>query len=974
MDLIGKRVNYKSSKEGTITDVSASEKATYITVAFSDSEAVKFVYPDCFNGFLSFIDEKDTVEVKENLKQQREKEEREKAAEIEKIRERLQTLQKQTKNGRSIKPQKSIFVRPFATVKDFCEEYKKALTAEIIYLKKTGGKRERVFGGKRIQSRNGRYIYSFETEDEFNYPEGTLISIWHGQESYSGYVLACEEFTIIIATETNFGDDVRLLEISAEPWRLLEALCNRLDDVMGGPSAIVKELVCDGVKNIDYGDRAISSGQQIAVKMSKTQPITFIWGPPGAGKTQALANIALKHMEQGNRVLVLSYSNVSVDGAIMRLYKMRPTVKPGSVVRYGYAKHKELLEHKYLTSYNLVIHQHPELLAEQRTLVAEGKKLPKGSQRYVQIRSRLTQIKKKLAVEEKEAVKNASFVATTVSKAIIDSAIREGLFDVVIFDEASMAYIPQIVFSASIAKKNFICMGDFRQLPPIVQSSSDSILNADIFQYCGISSAVDDGRSHNWLCMLDTQYRMHPRIADFSSRSMYGGLLRSASEMEEKRRNIIEQAPAAGYAVAFADLSGMMSVCTKTANGSRVNVLSAMISFSLALEAARNNEVGIITPYYAQSRLLRAMARDAADMGAELKTITCATVHQFQGSEKDVIIYDAVDCYRMPYPGMLLASTNNSYANRLFNVALTRAKGKFIGVANIDYMNNKNLSSSLMFEHMIRSQRGKQSCMSGMSLYRKRATANISFFDSDNGVRRFIEDIENARSEIRIDIPDRPKGQALEEMVAALRRAKERGTKVYIRAEKKQSIPRELRSLAIENSYVANPVAIVDKKLVWFGLPDSAAEFKSEGSVIQTKYRPIIRFEGAQTARAIYGLIEMDKTEDHCEELDRDEDGKAITETFASYVLANKKCSACGKTMRLRKGKGRFFFGCSGYPVCKNTNFVDVYFVEKYFHRNGGVGQRCPKCGFSLEAREGKYGVYIQCCGSQRHKYKFDEV
>ena len=244
-------------------------------------------------------------------------------------------------------------------------------------------------------------------------------------------------------------------------------------------------------------------------------------------------------------------------------------------------------------------------------------------------------------------------------------------------------------------------MGDFRQLPPIVQSNGTSPLNADIFQYCGITSAVDSGRNHKWLCMLDTQYRMHPRIADFASRTMYGGLLHSAEDMEKNRRGIVDQKPINGHAMAFADLSGMMSVCTKTGDNSRVNVLSALMSFSLALDAAKNHEVGIITPYHAQSRLLHAMARDVADANPELKPIACATVHQFQGSEKDVIVYDAVDCYRMPYPGMLLTSTGNNYANRLFNVALTRAKGKFIGVANVAYMDNKNLSSSLMFERMI---------------------------------------------------------------------------------------------------------------------------------------------------------------------------------------------------------------------------------------------------------------------------------
>lgn len=57
--------------------------------------------------------------------------------------------------------------------------------------------------------------------------------------------------------------------------------------------------------------------------------------------------------------------------------------------------------------------------------------------------------------EEKETVKTAGFVATTVSKAVVDRVIYQESFDVVIFDEASMAYIPQIIFSASLAAKAF---------------------------------------------------------------------------------------------------------------------------------------------------------------------------------------------------------------------------------------------------------------------------------------------------------------------------------------------------------------------------------------------------------------------------------------------------------------------------------------------------------------------------------------
>ena len=973
MDLIGKKVKHNKFGDGVITQ----QDASYVSVKFmTEADPKKFIYPTCFKSFLKLLDAEAAAKTDDIVKQHEDQERRKKQQEMEEAEARRFAKKMQETSSRS---ERTVELRPFNSVAAFCNEYKQAITAEIVYLKTIGGKRQHIFDGKRIEVKNGRYVYTFEADDELTYPEGTQISIWQGDISIAGLIVGCEDFTVIIASSIDFGVDVPSLEFSAEPWRLLNALIDRLDGILVNPTEIVSALICNGQKSIDYGNHKITTGQQTAVKMSKKQPITFVWGPPGTGKTETLAKIALAHIEQGNRVLMVSYSNVSVDGAIMRLHKIKPNLKPGTLVRYGYARHKDLLEHRYLTSYNLAIHNHPELLTERQELIAERKKLPRTSPRYVQIGRRLTQIRNELSSEEKETVKNAKFVATTVSKTVVDSTVSDCKFDVVIFDEASMAYIPQIVFAASLAKKNFICMGDFRQLPPIVQSNGTSPLNADIFRYCGITSAVDNGRNHKWLCMLDTQYRMHPRIADFASRTMYGGLLHSAEDMEEKRRGIVDQKPITGHAMAFADLSGMMSVCTKTGDNSRVNVLSALMSFSLALEAAQNQEVGIITPYHAQSRLLHAMARDVADANPELKPIACATVHQFQGSEKDVIVYDAVDCYRMPYPGMLLTSTGNNYANRLFNVALTRAMGKFIGVANISYMDNKNLSSSLMFERMIEGQRRKPSCLSGHELSQKRTAisgSTMSFVNNDEGNRWFLKDIAEARREIRIDIPDKPVEDAFSKQLAiALQAAQGKGIKVYLRAENKQGLPSVLKPLAIENPFVANPVVLIDKKIVWFGMPSSDAKFKSEGSLLQTQYRPVIRFEGVHTAASLYGFMDMSKTVDQSRTVSTDDEGKAITDTFASYVLANKKCPSCRKPMKMQKSKkGKFFLACTGYPACHETALIDVDLVERYFYRHGGICQRCTRCNCSLEAKLGQYGLYIQCCGSQRHRYKLDEI
>lgn len=973
MDLINKKVYHKVYSEGIIID----QDASFVFVQFvAEAETKKFQYPSSFKSFLTLLDADAAAKTDQAVKQHEAQELKKKEKALSDLESRRFVQRMQESSARS---SKTVEVNVFGSVASFCESYARAVTSEIVYLKTNGGKRQRIYDGKLVEYKNRLYIYTFEADNELTYPEGTQINIWINQTSISGLILGCEDFTVIIATGIKLGEDVPTLEFSAEPWRLLDALIKRMDEMVKYPSSIVRSLVCDGHKMIEHGNDQITTGQDNAVRMSQNQPITFIWGPPGTGKTHTLAKIALEHMSRGNRVLMLSYSNVSVDGAIMRVHQMFPTANPGVLVRYGYARDKELLGHEFLTSYNLVIHNYPKLEAERKSLLAERKRQSRATRRYVDITERLTQIKNAMKANEEASIREAMFVATTVSKAIADGAVRKCNFDVVIFDEASMAYIPQIIFAASLARKHFVCMGDFRQLPPIVQSSGISPLNADIFQYCGIASAVDNGRNHKWLCMLDTQYRMHPRIADFASRTMYGGLLNSASEMEKNRQDIVNQVPTKGHSIAFADLTGMMSVCTKTSDGSRINVLSAFVALSLALEAAKTQEVGIITPYHAQSRLLHAMARDIAAGTPFLKPISCATVHQFQGSEKDVIIYDAVDCYRMPYPGMLLTSTGNNYANRLFNVAVTRARGKFIGVANMAYMANKNLSSNLMFERLIALQRKQPSCLSGNDLTQGReriSGSTMSFFNSSDGHYAFIDDIFSAKREIRIDIPDKPVGDTFcKKLAAVLQVVKGTGIKVYLRAEDKQSLPANLRAFAIENHFVANPVTVIDKRVVWFGMPDSDANFKSEGNILPTKYRPIIRFEGSYTATALYGFMEMNKTIDQSTVKQHDGEGEPIADTFASYVLANKKCPACGKSMKMKKSsKGKFFFSCTGYPTCHETGLIDVDFVERYFYRNGKSCQQCTRCKFSLEAKLGPYGLYIQCCGSQRHKFKLDEI
>lgn len=967
MDLTGKRVHHRSFGDGVITE----QKKTTIVVTFRDGAKI-FSYPDCFQTYLKILDTDLKEDVQEVVSQHEH-------AETAERKQRINELQTSISSNRRQEKDKSVQIKPFASVADFCQAYRMALSAEISFIRMTGGKHILLQEGKRIGRDNGQFVYLLESEDELNYPEGTPVTIWKGQSQISGKILNCEAFSVYLISELDLGAEVEMLNISAEACYLLQSVSERLMDLSLEPSEIAQDLICNGLKEIDYRNSDIAKGQETAVRMSLEQPITFVWGPPGTGKTQTLAKIAWAHIDKGERVLMLSYSNVSVDGAILRVTSLKNDVFPGQLVRYGFPKDKRISEHPYLSSYNLAINNYPDLLKRRTQLQAEKKRLEKNDPKLIQVEKELNEIRRELRAAESQCVRNAKFVATTVSKAIVDKEIRNGAFDVVIFDEASMATIPQIAYAAKLARKNFVCMGDFRQLPPIVQSSKESPLNADIFQYCGITQAVDQGSNHKWLCLLDTQYRMHPEIADFAGRSIYNGLLKSANGMTEKREKTVMAEPFAGRAMEFVDLSGTMSTCIKSSDDSHANVLSAFVTFSLALKAAQTQEVGIITPYHAQSRLLHAMVRDVNELEALPHAIKCATVHQFQGSEEDVIVYDAVDCYRLPFPGALIASTAGRYADRLFNVAMTRSKGKFICVANGSFMRNKGMSENLMFMQMLKSYRATAPMIP--EIIRPNDDLEKYYFDfveKENQVDEFIKDLATARREVRIDIPDSPANSDINttRIAQALAEAQSRGVKVFVRAESKKNLHPTLKYFAVENHYLTDPIALIDKTVTWFGMPESAACFKIEGRTSAINNRPCIRFWGTHTAKILYGLLEMSQVMDQAKTVEKDAQGNLITDKLSDYVLAHKKCPVCGKPMQLKKSRNqKYFLSCSGYPSCKHTEFVETEFVEEYFYHKGNKnGMLCPRCGCSLEAKISRYGIYVQCCGGKRHKYGLDEI
>lgn len=755
---------------------------------------------------------------------------------------------------------------------DFIKKYSAALNEEISHAYLSKKKYVLEDGRRQGVSRHG-YYYVFDTSEELNIVRDTSITIYLEDRHFFGSVISCDETSIALESSENLGEVVESIEISTNSTFLIKKFVAKLEK-LDKDHPIVRALINDGKKQLTYGD--IVKGQYQALLSATNNPITFIWGPPGTGKTQTLANIALSFIEQGKRVLMISYSNVSVDGAVHRVWQNKKgPVKPGTILRYGYPRDESLRDSKTLNSYQYVLSNDPVNYERFKELTSRRKTVEKKSEERIEIDEELKRIQDKFKDDERRAISKALFVATTVTKAIIDDAIFPNSFDCVLFDEASMAYVPQVVYSASFAKSHFVCLGDYQQLPAIA-IMKDSILMVDIFEYVGISQAVKERRNHKWLVMLNEQHRMDKDIASFVSEEMYFGLLETSDDVEAKVKQYSDLAPLEKNPFVFVDLSRIYSLCTKTYDSSYVNALSAFVSVSIAYKLPRNVDIGIITPYNAQARLITSMLKSL-----KLTNVKCATVHQFQGSEKPVIIFDAVDCYVRPYVNELVMS------NRLINVALSRAEGKFIFVGHKEYFDLKVPQIRYVLYDFLRFADKSRFVINDERIfnYIQNSDADFKCLPAIEANFDYMNDLKDAKQYVSVNLGGQFASLSVEkEFFEQVKKLREHKVIVEILVHKDTRISKQFEQYVRRQNWVMNTVTLIDNKIVWFGKPSHFSCFLTKNDAEEfVGLNPAFRIGSYTALKSLAGFLGIELPQQK--------------EIKKNQTTIERNCPMCGKKL-----------------------------------------------------------------------------
>lgn len=299
------------------------------------------------------------------------------------------------------------------------------------------------------------------------------------------------------------------------------------------------------------------------------------------------------------------------------------------------------------------------------------------------------------------------------------------VYDYLIMDEASQVDIATGALALSCAR-NVVIVGDTKQLPNVATNNIKSKAKAifDTFnvnkgyQYTNsFLQSILDVMPNVTQTLLREHYRCHPKIINFCNQKFYRGelIIMTTDKGEEDVLSVVK---------------------TVAGNHERnhysqrqIDVIKDEIIQKYALDPG---ETGIIAPYKNQVEAL----------GKKITGYEAATVHKFQGKEKDNIIISTVDDEISDF-------TDDSY---LINVAVSRAKKKLILVVTgnkqakernitdlIDYIQYNNFEVAESRIYSIFDYLYKQYTEERRAYLQKHK--KVSEYDSENLMYSLIEEI-----------------------------------------------------------------------------------------------------------------------------------------------------------------------------------------------------------------------------------------
>lgn len=443
---------------------------------------------------------------------------------------------------------------------------------------------------------------------------------------------------------------------------------------------------------LGLGEAGLAKGEKEGI--DKVWPLRwgYLWGPPGTGKTQTVAEALERYaaQEASGKILVVTPTNNAADEIAhrlcSRLHEQKQLSPNGycSVYRGGRGAGKRLAkdfpeclrDKSYAELYDATMRKIEEL-DQRREMVRRTTRFADAARIQKEINALRGTLPDELLFAITKGRARVIILTTYKASVLIGEGDNPVLFDKIIFDEAGM--VSRIGCAAlSTLGRSCILSGDPKQIGPIFKSPPG--LSKDVRQWLlssGLSHLTSAKHSSKdpRVCFLKMQHRMHPDISYAVGSFTYDGILvdgekAAALKKESKIHRDFPNSRAAYLLIDGVAKKPEDAHARKPSSGvGYERLLSAKVAVGLAASAAEAGQgVLLVTPYRAQVRLIRKLLKDLPNH----KRIHVGTIHRQQGAEQDVVIIDLVR-------GAL--SWQDSDINTMINVAMSRAKRHFVLVA-----------------------------------------------------------------------------------------------------------------------------------------------------------------------------------------------------------------------------------------------------------------------------------------------------
>lgn len=430
--------------------------------------------------------------------------------------------------------------------------------------------------------------------------------------------------------------------------------------------------------------------------------VAVVHGPPGTGKTTTLVEAIYETLHRETQVLVCAQSNMAVDWIAEKLCD-----RGVNVLRIG--NPTRVNDRMLGQTYERRFESHPQytqlwsIRKAIRDLYAQRKH--GSSESFQQKVSRLRDRANELEYSIQEQLFNEARVIACTLTGSANRLLMGRRFGTLFIDEAAQA-LEAACWIAIPKADRFILAGDHRQLPPTIKCPEAIAGGLDRT----LMQAIVENQPKS-VTLLRRQYRMCDAIMQFPNREFYDGQLESDPSV--KYRGILDWDTAIEWIESDFTPTSSKGRSSNAAGGQGDHSIDSDLqasrnadppllggggevggyseSYSNPLEAEltvnvlkqyfekigkdrilfEKIDVGLISPYRGQVRLLRQLIKKNAFFKPFRSLITINTVDGFQGQERDVIVISMVRSNEDGQVGFLRDL-------RRMNVAITRARMKLI--------------------------------------------------------------------------------------------------------------------------------------------------------------------------------------------------------------------------------------------------------------------------------------------------------